>query len=74
MLDIADTGTGRNLTVHSPLPYGFDIGGAFSPEGSRLAVFVKTNSGAVNPAMQLAIVDTRDGITEADPRRAGGDR
>ena len=66
LLDIADT-AGRNLTVHSPLPYGFDIGGAFSPDGSRLAVFVKTNSGAVNPAMQLAIVDTRTGSLKLIP-------
>lgn len=67
VLDIADTGSGRNLTVHSPLPYGFDVGGAFSPDGSRLAVFVKTNSGAVNPAMQLAIVDTRTGSLKLIP-------
>ena len=66
-LEIADTATGRTLTVHSPLPYGFDIGGAFSPGGSFLAVFVKTNSGAVNPAMQLAIVNARTGSLQLIP-------
>ena len=67
VLDIADTRSGHTLVVPSPLPYGFDIGGAFSPDGSRLAVFVKTNSGAVNPAMQLAIVDTRTGSLRLVP-------
>ena len=67
VLEIADTGSGRTITVHSPLPYGFDIGGAFSPDGSRLAVFVKTNSGTVNPAMQLALVDTRTGSLRLIP-------
>ena len=66
-LEIADTGSGRILTVHSPLPYGFDIGGAFSPDGSLLAVFVKTNSGAVDPAMQLAVVNTRTGSLQLIP-------
>ena len=60
-LRITDTGTGRTIDVPSPMPYGFDIGGAFSPDGTRLAVFVKTNDGGVNPAMQLAIVDTATG-------------
>ena len=67
VLEIADTGNDRTITVHSPLPYGFDIGGAFSPDGSRLAVFVKTNTGAVNPAMQLALVDTRTGSLRLIP-------
>jgi hypothetical protein len=49
------------VTVHDPLPYGFDVGGAFSADGRRLAVFVKTNSGAVNPTMQMAVVTTRTG-------------
>jgi hypothetical protein len=53
--------------VRSPLPYGFDIGGAFSPDGSNLAVFVKTNSGVVNPAMQLALVNTSTGSLRLIP-------
>ncbi len=66
-LRITDTGTGRTIDVPSPLPYGFDIGGAFSPDGSRLAVFVKTNSGGINPAMQLAMVDTATGALHLIP-------
>jgi hypothetical protein len=66
-LRITDTETGRAVTVPSPLPYGFDIGGAFSPDGSRLAVFVKTNSGDVNPSMQLAIVDATTGSLRLIP-------
>ena len=64
---ITDTRTGKSLRIHSPLPYGFDVGGAFSPDGARLAVFVKTNSGTVNPAMQLAFVDTSDGSIRLVP-------
>ena len=66
-LRITNTGTGRTIDVPSPLPYGFDIGGAISPDGTRLAVFVKTNSGEVNPAMQLAIVDTTTGALRLIP-------
>jgi len=66
-LRITNTVTGHTLEVHSPLPYGFDIGGAFSPDGSELAVFVKTNSGAINPAMQLALVDTSTGSLRLIP-------
>jgi hypothetical protein len=49
------------VRVADPLPYGFDVGGAFSSDGTNLAVFVKTNSGDVNPTTQMAIVNTRDG-------------
>jgi hypothetical protein len=60
-LDITNLRTGTTLTVPSPLPYGFDIGGAFSPDGSELSVFVRTNNGDVNPAMQFGLVDTNTG-------------
>ena len=49
------------VSVHDPLPYGFDVGGAFSADGRKLAVFVRTNSGAVNPTTQMAVVTTRTG-------------
>ena len=49
------------VSVHAPLPYGFDVGGAFSADGRKLVVFVRTNSGAVNPTMQMAVVTTRTG-------------
>jgi hypothetical protein len=60
-LDITNVGTGKTLSIPSPLPYGFDIGGAFSPDGAQLAVFVRTNQGDVNPAMEFGVVDTKAG-------------
>jgi hypothetical protein len=68
---ITNLTSGRTITVASPLPYGFDIGGAFSPEGSQLAVFVKTNAGDVNPAMQLALVDPVTGSIRLIPGAQG---
>ena len=64
---ITNLGTRHRLLIRSPLPYGFDVGGAFSPDGGQLAVFVKANAGAVNPAMQLAIVETRTGAIRLVP-------
>jgi len=58
---ITDTKNLATVRVADPLPYGFDVGGAFSSDGTNLAVFVKTNSGDVNPTTQMAIVNTRDG-------------
>jgi hypothetical protein len=66
-LRITDTVTGHSLEVRSPLPYGFDVGGAFSPDGSQLAVFVKTNTGEVNPSMQLGLVNTSTGSLRLVP-------
>jgi hypothetical protein len=70
-LQITNITSGRTTTVGSPLPYGFDVGGAFSPDGSRLAVFVKANAGDVNPAMQLALVDTTTGSIRLIPGAKG---
>ncbi len=66
-LDITNLRTGKTLSIPSPLPYGFDIGGAFSPDGSQLAVFVRTNDGQINPAMQFALVDTKTGTLRVIP-------
>ena len=66
-LRITDTVTGHSLEVRSPLPYGFDVGGAFSPDGSELAVFVKTNTGDVDPSMQLGLVSTSTGSLRLVP-------
>lgn len=60
-IKIITTTTLAAVSVHDPLPYGFDVGGAFSADGRRLAVFVKTNSGAVNPTTQMAVANTRTG-------------
>jgi hypothetical protein len=68
---VTNTQTGRSVQIHSPLPYGFDVGGAFSPDGTRLAVFLKSNSGLYNPRTQLAIADTRTGTLQLVPGAAG---
>jgi hypothetical protein len=70
-LQITNLTDGRTSTIASPLPYGFDVGGAFSPDGSRLAVFVKTNAGDVNPAMELALVDPASGSIRLVPGAQG---
>jgi WD40 repeat protein len=70
-LQITNITNGRTSTISSPLPYGFDVGGAFSPDGSRLAVFVKTNAGDVNPAMELALVDPASGSIRLIPGARG---
>src|SRR6266516_126062 len=54
LLTITNTATLAARTVRSPLPRGFAIGGAFSPGGARLAVFLHTASGR---AARLALVD-----------------
>ena len=45
----------------SPLGYGFDWGGGFSPDGGQLAVFVQSNSGVTSPESQLALVNVASG-------------
>jgi hypothetical protein len=68
---LTDTSTGQTTRVDSPVPgNGFYGGGAFSPDGSQLAVFIATNRGSVNPAARLGIVDVDSGrlrmIDESD--------
>ena len=59
---LTDTSTGQTSRVDSPVPgNGFYGGGAFSPDGSQLAVFIATNRGSVNPAARLGIVDVASG-------------
>ena len=59
-LKITNTATLSTRTVRSPLRHGFAIGGAFSPDGTRLAVFADTNSLATG-AVRLAMVSTGTG-------------
>ena len=59
-LEITSTATMVTRTVRSPLRHGFAIGGAFSPDGTRLAVFADTNSDATGAA-RLAMVSTGTG-------------
>ncbi len=53
-VEITNTATRAARTVRSPQPGGFAMGGAFSPDGSRLALFLNTSSGQ---EAQLALAD-----------------
>jgi hypothetical protein len=68
---VTNTRTRATIRLHSPLPYGFDVGGAFSPSGDTLALFIRTNSGLYNPATQLAIADVHSGDLRQVPGAAG---
>jgi hypothetical protein len=59
-LRITNTATLATKTVRSPLHHGFAIGGAFSPGGKQLAVFVNGNPLGTG-TVQLAMADTGTG-------------
>jgi hypothetical protein len=69
VLGITNASTLASLTVRSPRHYGFAYGGlfssgAFSPDGTRLAVFVNTTNPQdpyTTPYSVLGIVNTRTG-------------
>ena len=69
VLGITNTSTLASLTVRSPRRYSFTYGGlfssgAFSPDGTRLAVFVNTTNPQdpyTTPYSVLGIVNTRTG-------------
>jgi hypothetical protein len=58
LVKITDTASGAVTTVRSPSPGGFATGGAFSPDGSSLAVFVNAPSAR---SARLALVDPATG-------------
>ena len=64
-LRITNTATLSSTTVRSPLPGGFAMGGAFSPGGTRLAVFLNAGTGQT---AQLALVDPVTGAVRVAPR------
>jgi len=69
-IEITSTATRATVTARSPLPYGFAQGAAFSPDGTRLAVFERTasiNSSCCANDSVLAIVNTRTGAVRAVP-------
>jgi hypothetical protein len=66
-LKITDTATLSTRTVRSPLPGGFAMGGSFSPDGTRLAVFLNAGSGQ---AARLALVDPVTGAIRVAARPA----
>jgi hypothetical protein len=69
---ITNTSTLARLTVPSPNRYGFTYGGlfssgAFSPDGTRLAVFLNTTNPRDpdnEPISKLAIINTRTGTLQ----------
>jgi len=67
-IEITNTATRTTVTARSPLPYGFAQGAAFSPDGTRLAVFERTasisSSCCANNSV-LAVVNTRTGAVQA---------
>jgi hypothetical protein len=68
---VTNTQTRTSTRIRSPLPFGFDVGGAFSPNGEQLALFIKTNSGLYDPATQLAVANVRSGELRRVPGAAG---
>jgi len=64
---ITNTSTLSSRTLHSPLPYGFALGGAFSPDGRQLAVFVNRSQGTGGGTAELAIVSTATGSLHLVP-------
>ncbi len=68
-IEITNTATHTTVTAGNPLPYGFTgQGAAFSPDGTRLAVFERTasiNSPCCANNSVLAIVNTRSGAVRA---------
>ncbi|MGH3254993.1 MAG: hypothetical protein ACRDOU_06205 [Streptosporangiaceae bacterium] len=66
---ITNTATLSTRTVRSPRPGGFAMGGAFSPGGTRLAVFLNAGTGQ---AARLALVDPVTGAVRVVPAPALG--
>ena len=68
-LAITSTANRRTIKIPSPTRYGF-TSGAFSPNGTQLAVYVNTdNPSAANPPRsELAIINTRTGALRLDPK------
>lgn len=58
---ITNTATLASVTLRSPYRYGFALGGAFSPDGEQLAVFVNRSPGDGGGTADLAIADTATG-------------
>jgi hypothetical protein len=70
-VQITDTATMATRSVRSPLGHGFAMGGAFSPDGTRLALFGRVKDGS---AARLALVNLAAGTvrTAREPRLALG--
>jgi hypothetical protein len=66
-LQLTDLASGVTQQIRNPLGFGFDMRGAFSPDGRQLAAFAKTNSGGYNPETRLALIDVATGGLRSVP-------
>jgi hypothetical protein len=66
-IKITNTATLSSRTLRSPLRHGFVLGGAFSPDGRQLAVFVNRSPKAGGQAAELAIVSPATGAVRLVP-------
>ncbi len=66
-VQLTDLATGATRQIRNPLGFGFDMRGAFSPDGRQLAAFAKTNSGGYNPETRLALIGVDSGTVRAVP-------
>ena len=55
-LRITNTSTLSTRLVQSPLGHGFEWGGGFSPDGTRLAVFLQAGHSNLSPTTELALI------------------
>ncbi len=61
-IELTNTSTLASKTLLSPFRFGFAAGGAFSPDGRELAVFVHRGPGGGGGSAELAVVDTSSGV------------
>jgi hypothetical protein len=70
-IEITNTGSGRSVTVQSPLRWGFPISatGTFEPGRPELAEFVNVNNPLGNDgSSELAFINARTGAIRLDPK------
>jgi hypothetical protein len=67
-IQVTNTATGSSITLRSPTPDGFALGGAFSPDGRELAVIVDTSPGPCCATAELAIASAQTGALRLVPR------
>lgn len=67
-IKITNTATLSSRTLRSLLRHGFVLGGAFSPDGRQLAVFINRQPKAGGQAAELAIASTATGAMRLAPR------
>ena len=67
-IQVTNTATGSSITLHSPMPNGFALGGAFSPDGREIAVIVNTSPRPCCATAELAIASSQTGSLRLIPR------